>query len=109
VQGSGEVGLRSGGATPTPLINKERGIKVGFICLRLHHPTLSSIVLPKHPTKEPNSREYHKIWQEKDCRYSDGLGDHLVSFPLSQQSQLLHPSSTSPPVMELPLGQDQTS
>jgi hypothetical protein len=29
--------------------------------------------------------------------------------PLSQQSQPLHPSSTSPPVMELPLGKDQTS
>jgi hypothetical protein len=96
-------------AKPTPLINKERGIKVGFICLGLHHPTLSSAVLPKHPTKEPNSREYHKTCQEKDCRYSDGLGDLLVSFPLSPQSQPLHPSSTSPPVMELPLGKDQTS
>jgi hypothetical protein len=109
VQGSGEVGLRSGGATPTPFINKERGIKVGFICLRLHHPTLSSVVLPKHPTNEPNSRVYHKTWQEKDCRYSDGLGDLLASFHFKSNHSLFHPSSTSPPVMELPLGKDQTS
>lgn len=65
MQGSGEVGLRSGGATPTPLINKERGIKVGFICLRLHHPTLSSVVLPKHPTKRTQLQRIPQIWQRE--------------------------------------------
>jgi hypothetical protein len=59
------VGLRSGGTTPTPLINKERGIKVGFICLRLHHPTLSSVVLPKHPTKRTQLQRIPQIWQRE--------------------------------------------
>lgn len=84
-------GVKKWWCTPTPFINKERGIKVGFICLRLHHPTLSSVVLPKHPTNEPNSRVYHKTWQEKDCRYSDGLGDLLASFHVKSNHSLFTP------------------
>jgi len=52
---------------------------------------LSSVVLPKHPTKEPNSREDHKTWEEKDCRYSDGLGDLLVSFHFHSNHSLFTP------------------
>lgn len=65
MQGSGEVGLRSGGATPTPLINKERGIKVGFICLRLHHPTRQVLFFPSTRQKNPTPEKTTKPGKRK--------------------------------------------
>jgi hypothetical protein len=60
--------------------------------------------------KNPTPENTTNLAKRKIVVIQMDLGDLLlVSFPLSQQSQPLHPSSTSPPVMELPLGKDRTS